>query len=125
MNPANIPYSNSQIVRAEKRLGLWQKVGSTTSDQAYLPINFLKRRMHWHEPFPHGILGEKTDKIIDINKAMFKLESQDCKRGKATQVVPIKELNGDETGASIGDQKEDELKKRGISLLSFKKKNYV
>jgi hypothetical protein len=47
------------------------------------------------------------------------------KRGKATQVVPIKELTGDETGASIGDQKEDELKKRGISLLSFKKKNYV
>ena len=47
------------------------------------------------------------------------------KRGKATQVVPIKELTGDETGASIGDQKEDELKKKGISLLSFKKKNYV
>ena len=47
------------------------------------------------------------------------------KKGKATQVVPIKELTGDETGASIGDQKEDELKKKGISLLSFKKKNYV
>ena len=47
------------------------------------------------------------------------------KKGKATQVVPIKELSGDETGASIGDQKEDELKKKGISLLSFKKKNYV
>ena len=47
------------------------------------------------------------------------------KRGKATQVVPIKELTGDETGASIGDQKEDELKKKGISLLSFKKRNYV
>jgi NCAIR mutase (PurE)-related protein len=47
------------------------------------------------------------------------------KRGKATQVLPIKELTGDETGASIGDQKEDELKKKGISLLSFKKRNYV
>jgi hypothetical protein len=47
------------------------------------------------------------------------------KKGKATQVVPIKELTGDETGASIGDQKEDELKKKGISLLSFKKRNYV
>ena len=33
------------------------------------------------------------------------------KKGKATQVMPIKELTGDETGASIGDQKEDELKK--------------
>ncbi len=47
------------------------------------------------------------------------------KRGKATQVVPIKELTGDETGASIGDQKEDELKKKGVSLTSFRKKNYV
>jgi hypothetical protein len=37
--------------------------------------------------------------------------------GKASQVV---EMQGDETGASIGAQKEDELKKKGISLLSFK-----
>jgi hypothetical protein len=65
------------------------------------------------------------------------------KQGKATQVTcngtsagiscpkhgakncRLAELTGDETGASIGDQKEDELKKKGISLLSFKKRNYV
>ena len=47
------------------------------------------------------------------------------KKGKATQVIPIKELTGDETGASIGDQKEDELKKKGVTLTSFRKKNYV
>ena len=47
------------------------------------------------------------------------------KKGKATQVMPIKELTGDETGASIGDQKEDELKKKGVTLTSFKKRNYV
>jgi predicted kinase len=49
------------------------------------------------------------------------------KKGKATQVVPknINELTGDETTASIGDQKEDELKKKGISLTTFKKRNYV
>ena len=37
--------------------------------------------------------------------------------GKAAQVA---EMTGDETGASIGAQKEDELKKKGISLTSFK-----
>ena len=37
--------------------------------------------------------------------------------GKASQVA---EMTGDETGASIGAQKEDELKKKGISLTSFK-----
>ena len=49
------------------------------------------------------------------------------KRGKATQVVPknISELTGDETTASIGDQKEDELKKKGISLITFKKRNFI
>ena len=42
------------------------------------------------------------------------------KKGKV-----VTELTGDETTASIGDQKEDELKKKGISLLSFKKRNYA
>ena len=44
------------------------------------------------------------------------------KKGKATQVA---EMQGDETTASIGDQKDDELKKTGISLSTFKKRNYV
>jgi hypothetical protein len=45
------------------------------------------------------------------------------KKGKASPV--IKELTGDETTASIGDQKEDELKKKGINLASFRKRNFV
>ena len=49
------------------------------------------------------------------------------KSGKVTPLKkkPIRELTGDETGASIGDQKEDELKKKGISLTTFKKRNYL
>ena len=31
-NPAVLPYSPSQVVRAEQRLGLWLKAASTTSD---------------------------------------------------------------------------------------------
>jgi hypothetical protein len=37
----------------------------------------------------------------------------------------IKELTGDETTMSIGDQKEDELKKVGINLKTFKSKKFV
>ena len=37
----------------------------------------------------------------------------------------IKELTGDETTMSIGDQKEDELKKVGISLKTFKAKKFI
>jgi hypothetical protein len=85
MNPAINPYSKSQVYRAEERLGLWLKVGSTTSYKAHLPINKLKRRMYWNNEYPMGIHGEDTDLIIDIDKARFKLESQDRKRGKVTR----------------------------------------
>jgi len=44
------------------------------------------------------------------------------KKGK---LKPFKEMQGDETTASIGDQKEDELKKVGINLTSFRKRNYA
>jgi len=37
----------------------------------------------------------------------------------------IQEMTGDETTASIGAQAEDELKKKGISLTSFKKRNFI
>jgi hypothetical protein len=39
--------------------------------------------------------------------------------------ISVTEMQGDETTASIGDQKEDELKKKGIDLLSFRKRNYA
>jgi len=38
---------------------------------------------------------------------------------------PLEELTGDTTTASIGDKKEDELKKVGISLQSFKSKRPI
>jgi len=41
------------------------------------------------------------------------------KKGKAT---PVEEMQGDETTASIGAQKSDELKKVGISMSTFKAK---
>ena len=39
--------------------------------------------------------------------------------------IDVAEDSGDQTTASIGDQKEDELKKKGIDLLSFRKRNYA
>ena len=38
---------------------------------------------------------------------------------------PVEELTGDETTLSIGDQKEDELKKKGINLSTFKAKRTI
>ena len=49
---------------------------------------------------------------------------RDTTRTKAIK-KPLEELSGDETTASISSQKEDELKKAGISLSSFKSKRPI
>ena len=46
-------------------------------------------------------------------------------RKKDSKVTPVSEMQGDETGASIGAKKEDELKKVGINLSTFKSKNVL
>jgi len=48
-----------------------------------------------------------------------------AKVNKLSEVSVIKELTGDETGASIGDQKEGELKRVGINLKTFKAKKFI
>jgi hypothetical protein len=45
--------------------------------------------------------------------------------GEKIKKRKVTEMQGDETTASIGDQKEDELKKKGISLYSLRKRNYA
>jgi hypothetical protein len=47
------------------------------------------------------------------------------KLNKLSEASVIKELTGDETGASIGDQKEGELKRVGINLKTFKAKKFI
>ena len=81
-NPANRPYSPSQIHRAEERIGIWTKVASSTSNEAYRPVNLNKRSDYWSKPFPDGVADQETEDMIDIDEAGFKLESKDRKRGK-------------------------------------------
>ncbi|KAL7526315.1 hypothetical protein ACHAXR_001422 [Thalassiosira sp. AJA248-18] len=84
-NPVNRPYSRSQICRAENKLGLWLKVASTTSGEAYRPANINKRDRYWGEAYPGGVNDQNTESMIDIDEAGFKLESKDRKRGKVTK----------------------------------------
>jgi hypothetical protein len=74
--------------------------------------------------------AESIDKGIEPGLSMAQ-SGESLGRGggdkinKKGMITPIGELTGDETTASIGDQKEDELKKIGINLLSFRKRNYA
>jgi hypothetical protein len=74
--------------------------------------------------------AESIDKGIEPGLSMAQSGESIARGGgdkinKKGKISPIAELTGDETTASIGDQKEDELKKVGINLLSFRKRNYA
>ena len=75
-------------------------------------------------------LAESIDKGIEPGLSMAQ-SGESLGRGggdkydKNGKLKPFEEMQGDETTASIGDQKEDELKKVGINLTSFRKRNYA
>ena len=75
---------------------------------------------------------ESIDKGIEPGLSMASAGENSTRSGLTTTKLlkkpferPIKELTGDETTMSIGDKKEDELKKVGINLQSFKAKKFV
>jgi hypothetical protein len=78
-------FSDSQIVRAEQRLGLSRKAASRTSQDAYKPINLVKRKLDWERPYPLGVADQSTSKMVDIDETRFKLESVDRKFGKCAR----------------------------------------
>jgi hypothetical protein len=99
-----------------------ESYGNGSNSRPKITLNDLKKKVQ--ESIDKGIepgismAGAGESPARDMGEKL-------SKKGKATQVMPIKELTGDETGASIGDQKEDELKKKGVSLTSFRKRNFV
>jgi hypothetical protein len=115
-NPTTPPYSQSQIVRVEHRLGLTRKATSSTSDRAHLPLNMHICYLYLNAAFPDGVLGESTQDIIDLDESKFKIEDQNCRFGK---VVREKQCNAtgkyidgldsiDLLMAITGDEQEDQ-----------------
>ena len=82
-------YSHLQLSRAEKTLNLTCKKGSTTTYQAFLPINIMKRWRYWNLPYPLGIADVRRDDIIDIDEAGVFLETADRNSGKAFSGVRV------------------------------------
>ena len=74
-NPANLLYSQSQIGRAELRLGLNRKAASTTSDCAYFQVNLHKQVMYWNVAFPDGVSRESTRDVIDIKESNYEFNA--------------------------------------------------
>lgn len=78
----NRPLSDSQINRAEKKLNLTRKKGSTTSFKAYHPRNIALRRMYFHSNYPMGIADINTHDLIDIDECGIELDHSNRKFGK-------------------------------------------
>lgn len=74
-------------------------------------------------------IKESIDKGIEPGLSMATSGENLCRptseKNKRSGKSGINELTGDETTASIGDQKEDELKKKGISLVSLRSKKVI
>ena len=76
-------YSPSQISKAEERIGLTKKRGSTTAFQAYLPINKFKRWCFWNLPYPFGIADISRRDMIDLDEMGVELKTAERGEGKA------------------------------------------
>ena len=96
---------------------------TTTQETGSSKITLAKIRSKQKE-----VRKESIDKGIEPGLSMAS-SGENSTRGGITRIKPIKkpleELTGDETTMSIGDKKEDELKKVGINLQSFKAKKFV
>jgi CRISPR/Cas system CMR-associated protein Cmr1 (group 7 of RAMP superfamily) len=63
------------LFRAKILLDISRKRASTTAEKAHTLENLERRRKYWKEPYPLGMVGVDIDKVIDIDKASFKLEA--------------------------------------------------
>jgi transposase len=83
-------YHPSQISRAEDRLGLSRKKGSTTARQALLPLNLLRRSIFWNLNYPFGVADIAMNDMIDIDEAGIFLETADRSWGKAVTGMRVR-----------------------------------
>ena len=108
--------SDSGIISREKKSNLnerfqeWCKRSDTTKEAETISQETQK---------------ESIDRGIESGMALNSYSKEFNNRRKGGKVVPFKELTGDTTTASIGAQKEDELKKKGISLRTFRAKRPI
>ena len=81
----NLPFSNSQIHRAETSLDLTRKAASTTAMKAYLPHNLQLCHNYFHCNYSLGIADQDTDDMIDLDEMGLFLESSNRNHGKTVR----------------------------------------
>lgn len=82
-----------------------------------------KQKEKYQESIDKGI--EPGLSMAGAGESIGRDMGEKIRKGRLGKASPIAELTGDSTTLSIGDQKEDELKKKGINLSSFKAKKFI
>jgi hypothetical protein len=116
----NYGFGNTTKTERESQNFLCEETGNYETKKYKISLEEIRRKQKEK-------IEESIDKGIEPGLSMA-ASGENMSRGviKTKQIKkPLEELTGDETTASIGDQKEDELKKGGISLTSFKKRNFI
>ena len=57
-------------------MGLSRKAASTTADEAYIPINLVKRRQYWDDSHPQGVADIDPKDIINVDEMELEIEQQ-------------------------------------------------
>ena len=123
-------FSASQITKAEDRLGLSRKRGSTTAYQALLPINLIRRDLFWNRNYPIGRADINSEDMIDLDEAGIFLETCNRKHGKGYIGCRIREegpYNHSEkytitmaiAGSQQGERYYDLERKAGTTTAAF------
>ena len=123
-------FSPSQITRAEDRLGLSRKRGSTTAYQALLPINLIRQWNYKNQNYPHGVADIPIEDMIDLDEAAVYVETANRSDGKAYIGVRVREegpynhsnkftLTAAIAGNAAGDRWFQLEKKAGTTVIDF------
>jgi hypothetical protein len=77
-------YHNSQITRAEQRIGFTRKRNATTARQAFIQRNLIRRFVYWTANYPFGIRNIRAADMIDVDEAVVNLCTANRRYGKAS-----------------------------------------
>jgi hypothetical protein len=77
-------YNESQITKAEQRIGLSRKKASTDASQAYEPRYLLQRQHFWYSPYPFGIADVDCEDMIALDECKVIIEHANRRFAKCT-----------------------------------------
>lgn len=99
-------FTDQQITKREKELGLTRKRSATAAEQAFTPRNQIRARLYWNTPYPTGILNTNRAQMCDIDEFGLWVEKMNLSFGKTLRgvacVQPGKYGHGDKFSCIIG-----------------------